>query len=226
MADGQLIFELLPQARSILDVGCGPTGSHWWPRVPEGAIVTAIDLHFEPRPLPPFVRFRKLDAHRLAREAAPGGPLGLGRGPWHEAFDLVVADHLLEHVEHPERVAEGMFLAARPGGVAHVGVPDASYFTDRFYRLIHPDGGGHVAQHDRDSLAALMERQGFRTEMVEPWADDWVWLSDCYDPGMYHVRHITREEIRAIAEVFRRELTREKGYLYGWEFVFRKPERA
>jgi hypothetical protein len=91
-----------------------------------------------------------------------------------------------------------------------------------FYRLIHSDGGGHIVKFSKDEFIELMVAHGF--ELIEEgvWADDWRWLSELFSQKAtlehYGVSSIQEEDIRYIADVFRKELTPERGYWYGYEF--------
>ena len=107
-------------------------------------------------------------------------------------------------------------------GYVHVGIPDATNFTDRFYRLIHPDGGGHISQFSKESFISLMANYGFGLEELKPWPDDWEWLDKHYNLEYYNVKYLTQEELQYIVNIFRKELTANKGYIYGWEFLFIK----
>ncbi|MEO7994170.1 MAG: methyltransferase domain-containing protein [bacterium] len=225
MADGNLIFELLPNATRILDVGS--PGAHWWSAVLPTTQVLALDLYRGLLQMPgPNFTFRRFDVHWLQRAARPNAfpafKWYLGQS-LHGQFDLIVMDHLLEHVARPEEVIAGAFLASKPGGKVHIGVPDATHFTDRFYHLALTDGGGHVYRFTKESLITMMEAAGWKLLVVEPWADDWIWFDNGFNPKLYGNKMLRKEDIAAMAAIFRKELTAEKGYLYGWEYVFEKP---
>ncbi len=138
------------------------------------------------------------------------------------SFDLAVADHIFEHVSDTESLAESISMVLCQGGYVHIGIPDATNFTDRFYRLIHRDGGGHISQFTKDSMIRLMDKHGFDMQEVCPWPDDWRWFDSLYSLKNYQIDFVTQEEVKYIADVFRKELTPEKGYFYGWEFIFKK----
>lgn len=198
----------------IADVGCGPNGAFWWQSLPADCVVEGFDLYHKPSEAahdPARFRFLKLDATELYRDSSRKA-----------IYDLVVADHVFEHVASAEKLARSVNHILKPDGLLHVGIPDATNFTDRFYRLIHPDGGGHVQQFTRDSFIDLADRYGFELIEVVPWPDDWAWLERLYSLERYGVKYLTHDELMFIADVFKRELTPEKGYLYGWEYLFRK----
>jgi len=58
-------------------------------------------------------------------------------------FDLIVANHSLEHFPDLDGVLREMAVVVKPGGALFVSVPDASTLTDIVYRWLG-DGGGHV----------------------------------------------------------------------------------
>jgi hypothetical protein len=202
---------LVHRAGNILDAGCGPTGAEWWEYKPAFSRMTAVDLHYQPQILPPNTDFVRSEIGQYCQNGCEAA-----------AFDLIIADHILEHVFNPGQVACGFNRALATGGWIHVGVPDASNFTDRFYRLIHPEGGGHVSLFTRDTLLVMMEQAGFALVAIRPWGDDWGWLRHLYDPAANGVKFTSKDDIQYVADVFQKELTVEKGYYYGWEAVFQK----
>ena len=210
-APGLWIEQMMQDAGSILDAGCGPNGSYWWKQKPEEARMLALDLYHPPSKLPANTTVRQQDILDYAHEPGTAG-----------TFDRIVADHILEHISRPLDVVLGFNHLLRTGGLLHVGVPDCNQFTDRFYRLIHAGGGGHVSRFTRDSLVALMAEAGFTCRAIRPWPDNWEWLRSQFDWQKRRIKLTSQEDIQAIAEVLQRELTLEKGYFYGWEAVFEK----
>lgn len=208
---GTRIFSYFKEGQRIIDLGSGPSGAHWWDKIHRGAHITAIDLHFKPAVIPSYVTFLKGDVCALK-----------DRPDMADKFDLAVADHIFEHVADPGALARSIHHVLRPGGYVHVGIPDATNFTDRFYRLIMRNGGGHIAQFTRDSMIRLMEQQGFSLIECFPWPDDYAWFEFLYDLKYWQVECLAQEELKYLAGVFRKEITPEKGYFYGWEFVFQK----
>jgi SAM-dependent methyltransferase len=59
------------------------------------------------------------------------------------AFDAVVANHCLEHMDDPDGVIREIGRVTRRGGSLYVAVPDGSSWTDRVYRWVY-HGGEHV----------------------------------------------------------------------------------
>jgi hypothetical protein len=212
--DEAWLVELVSKAKRVLDAGSGPQGGVWWRNKPVDTYMLAVDLYFKPPNLPPNSEFLMGDVANFCETS----------DKHKEYFDLVVADHILEHVDDPARFALAFNRVLAINGLVHVGIPDATMFTDRFYRLIHPDSGGHVSQLTLDSLTDIMISAGFDRVDYRPWPDDWQWFKRCYDWQGRGIKFITQAEIDYIANVFLKELTPEKGYYYGWEIIFAKRE--
>jgi SAM-dependent methyltransferase len=218
----------LPGKRHIFDVGTGPKGSHWWGLVEEGAEITGIDSYFFPEETPNYVSVYRMDASqlsdvggRLAVERHIGGSrFRKERVDWLGRFDLVVANHVLEHVDDVDAVVRGISRLLQPGGIVYAGFPDSEDFTDIFYHLIHAEGGGHVQLLTRESVLALFGRHGFELVTCNHWPDDWLWLQRLYDYRARGIVYMDQRRIDYLADVFRKELTPERGYFYGWEMVF------
>jgi predicted SAM-dependent methyltransferase len=208
---GNWLETLVSTANSILDAGCGPKGGHWWAYKTEASSMVAVDLYRQPSWLPSNTQFIQTDIATFGESS-----------PYPAHFDLVVADHILEHVYFPERVVLGFNRLLKTDGVVHIGVPDASNFTDRFYRLIHGDTGGHVSLFTRQNLTEMLEQAGFENLAILPWGDDWGWFRTLFDWNARGIQGITQDDIEYIADVFSKELTLDKGYFYGWEGVFIK----
>ena len=210
-------LKYVKEGYKIADIGCGPNGAIWWDQV-QGCTINAFDLYFKP---PSFERggnkisFEKTDV---------SNPNNLSE--YHEKFDIVVCDHIFEHVTDPYGLALGCNKIVKKGGLLHIGIPDGDNFTDRFYRLIHSNGGGHIVKFNKKEFLELMKEHGF--ELIEEgiWADDWNWFSELFSTKEtlenYGISSIKEDDIRYMADVFRKELTVEKGYWYGYEFLFKK----
>lgn len=210
MANGDLIFELINQADRILDAGCGARGGHWWPRLSIQELV-AVDLMEKPESLPTSGRFYAMDIVGFCHLTE-----------FQRYFDLAVADHIFEHVPDPAAMANGFNQVLKAGGLVHVGIPDATFFTDRFYHLVYPEGGGHISQLTLDKMCQIMSEAGFKLVNHEPWADDWRWFKEFFDWRGRRIQYLDQQAINYIAETFLKELTPERGYYYGWEIVFQK----
>lgn len=201
----------------IGDIGCGPNGAIWWDQI-SNCSINAFDLYFKP---PSFERggnkitFSKTDVSK---------PDNLSQ--YLNSFDVVVADHIFEHVSDPYGLAYGCNKILKKDGLLHVGIPVGDNFTDIFYRLAHSDGGGHIVKYTKDEFLELMTQHGFKLVEESVWADDWSWFDELYSKeetlNQYGMSSITTRDIKYMAEVFKKELTVDKGYFYGYEFLFKK----
>ena len=118
------VINQLPAGARVLDLGAR-TGSFDTSRT--DLCIVRLDLDIPPSRRPGD--YVSGDAARM--------PFSAG------AFDLVIANHSLEHfVELRATIAE-IGRVIKPGGVLYVAVPDASTLTDRIYRWLGK-GGGHV----------------------------------------------------------------------------------
>ena len=230
------ILPYLKGKKKIFDVGTGPHGSDWWKDIDADAQITGIDALFYPPQVPNHVKIYKFDANFLVslnngdkleryRPGRVGKLLSMIQKHesihWEGEFDLVVANHVLEHVEHPKDVVAGIRKLLKTGGEVYIGFPEATNFTDIFYHLIHAEGGGHISKLTRDKVISFFTSQGFELLECNIWPDGWGWLETQYDYKSRGIKMITQEELKYICDVFRKELTPERGYFYGWEMTFK-----
>lgn len=218
--------------KRVFDVGTGPEGSHWWNLIDKDATITGIDYYFFPDTIPPFVEIYKSDASKL-HLLKPGSKLeqyiskekfSTKSINWKNKFDLVVANHVLEHVENPDNLIKGISNIIQKNGIVYVGFPDCRNFTDIFYHLVHPDGGGHIQQLTNDIVQKLFEDNGFKLLECNIWPDGWGWFQHSYKPQNFGVKYINQSHLNYMSDIFRKELTSNKGYFYGWEMVFEKKD--
>lgn len=214
----QLSFEkYIKKECTIADIGCGPNGASWWDKV-SNCNISAFDLYNKPE------NFDRGSNKIIFIQTDVSKPCNLSE--YMKKFDVVVADHIFEHVTDPYGLALGCNMILKEDGLLHIGIPTGDNFTDRFYRLIHSDGGGHVVKYNKNNFLELMVQHGFELLEESIWEDDWSWLNNLYSKeetlNYYGVSSITTEDIKYIAEVFKKELTAKKGYFYGYEFLFKK----
>jgi len=86
-----------------------------------------------------------------------------------ESFDVVVANHVIEHVDDPVPFVRFIFDILKPGGDFVCGTPNfasaaARVFGDRF-RLLHDPT--HVSLFTDESLIRLLRDTGYRIQKVE-----------------------------------------------------------
>jgi SAM-dependent methyltransferase len=118
------LLQSLPPGARVLDLGAR-TGSFHTTR--RDLTIVRLDLEIPSEHAPGL--YVASDAARLPFAAA--------------AFDLIVANHSLEHFVELEATVREIGRVLRPGGALFVTVPDATTLSDRIYRWIGR-GGGHV----------------------------------------------------------------------------------
>lgn len=86
-----------------------------------------------------------------------------------EFFDVVIANHVIEHVEDPLEFVQEIFRILRPGGEFICGTPNFSCAAARLFgekfRLLHDPT--HVSLFTDDSLLRMMRDIGFVVQAVE-----------------------------------------------------------
>ncbi len=214
------LIEIVKQSDKILDIGTGPAGSHFYPYAKPETIIVGIDKYNKPEVEHPNFIYEALDAMDLDKVGT--GLFSKFKPGWMEYFDLVVADHVMEHVSNPEKLVTGIKKVLKKDGIAHIAIPDPNNFTEKFYHLIHPEGGGHVSKIPKKELIALFEKHGFELLYYTDIPDDWKWLEFLYDWKRRGIKYFANEDIKSIVETFRKELTAEKGYFYGGEYFWRR----
>lgn len=125
-----------------------------------GTEVYALDLHLD----------------RLRRARRHGDVAGVAVADltdWavaDESVDLLLCNHVLEHVPDDATAAAELARALRPGGTAIVGVPNEGAAAWRFAYAIEPwyrRRTDHVHFHTDDSISALLTGAGLDVVTVE-----------------------------------------------------------
>ena len=81
-----------------------------------------------------------------------------------EAFDLLVAFDVLEHIDEDHKAAAEIRRVLRPGGTALIAVPcDMDLWSD------HDVATGHFRRYDRSSLIDLITGAGLEIESLWSW---------------------------------------------------------
>jgi SAM-dependent methyltransferase len=143
-----LIDRHFPRASSILEVGCG-TGmvlsaiaqSRPWQRV-VGAELHTMGLAEARKRLGQSFRLVQMDARSI---------------PARDAFDVVGAFDVIEHIAEDEQVLAAMRNAIVPGGGAVIAVPQHPMLWSDVDDQAH-----HVRRYRRGELEMKFERAGFR----------------------------------------------------------------
>jgi SAM-dependent methyltransferase len=203
------LLSRLPAGARVLDLGAA-SGS--FPNLRPDLCVVRLDLKFDATGA----------SGCLVRGDAARLPFA-GR-----AFDLLIANHSLEHFVDLEAVVREMGRVAKPGAGLYVAVPDAGTATDRIYRWIGR-GGGHVNpfrtpaeiiepierltglthRATRDLYASLTF---LNAHNVRGWPRRKIWL---FANGDERFLAALLWSLRTIDRVFGSGLSR-----YGWEFHF------
>jgi SAM-dependent methyltransferase len=125
------ILDRLPPGSRVLDLGsqAGSFNASDYPKLVSIAadIISPSDTSSKNPQGPHFVR---ADASRLPFAS--------------RTFDAIILNHSLEHFERLKPALQEIGRVVRPDGAIYVAVPDATTFSDRLYRKIFPNRGGHV----------------------------------------------------------------------------------
>ncbi len=122
----EILDHLSPGSR-VLDLGSrdGSFPASAYPKL----ILIAADL-FLPGQVQEGIRFVQTDASSLPFAS--------------RSFDAIVLNHTLEHFERLKPALQEIGRVIRTDGAVYVAVPDATTFSDRLYRKIFRNRGGHV----------------------------------------------------------------------------------
>lgn len=224
------VEKYVKNAKTIFDIGTGPNGSTWWSTANSNTKIIGIDMFFFPTDKPKNVSVYKYDASILntittsinLEKHVKDNEFKKETVNLKNKFDLVIANHVLEHVKSPENTIKGISKLLKKDGLAYVGIPDGFNFTDIFYHLVHPENGGHIQRLVKEDIIASFKKNGLETVSEKVWVDDWLWFEKCYDYKNRGIQFIDEKDIKFIADTFRKELTPEKGFYYGWELIFKK----
>jgi len=113
---------------------------------------------------------------RITRARAIDGDVHLQRGtlydlPFgHDRFDVVLCNHVIEHVPDTRRVLAELYRVLRPGGLLIVGVPNEGCLMGRVRnRFIQPGIGretDHVHFFTAASVSQALQAAGFRIQRI------------------------------------------------------------
>lgn len=207
-----LFTQIVKTGFRIANLACGVNEVLWYRHLPSNCIIDGYDnkIPNEGYELNNSVfNFFKKDFTRLYK-----------LDNLKEKYDLVIADNVYSSKKNTDELTLSIKHILKPDGFIHIGIPDSGNFTDCFYRLVYPDGGGHIQDFTKETMIELMKKNGFSPYKVSEWKEDWMWLESSLDLEHYQREYISKADLTYIANQFRKELLSEKGYFYGWEFLF------
>lgn len=135
-----------PAARSFLEIGCGT-----------GFVLRGLADRHPQLELTGSELF--VDGLSVARERVPQAELiqlDAREIPFVEAYDVIGAFDVIEHIEADERVLDQMHRALRPGGLLMVSVPQHRWLWSSADEHAH-----HVRRYTRRELTAKVRAAGF-----------------------------------------------------------------
>jgi ubiquinone/menaquinone biosynthesis C-methylase UbiE len=128
-----------------------------------GAAVDLFALDYNPVRL---ARSRRVDAGaRLQQASLYGLPFGDGR------FDLVLCNHVIEHIPDLPRALSELRRVLRPEGLLLVGVPNEGCLLARIRNGVLQRSIGRTTDHvhffTAGTLTAALRKSGFRVQQIE-----------------------------------------------------------
>ena len=133
-----------PRGARVLDFGCGP--GKFLDRLQDAGWDT---YGIEPSTVTAFERHRRLE-----------------RPPEDGSFDLVLLNHVLEHVTNPLEILRQLSRSLREGGVLFVGVPAVDTLPQHRDFKYCVDGRHHLLCYSQACLRGLLARAGLATTAV------------------------------------------------------------
>jgi SAM-dependent methyltransferase len=144
------------------------------------------------------------------------------------AFDLVVSNHSLEHIDHLDAALAEVCRVLKPHASIYAAVPDASTVTDRLYRWL-ARGGGHVnAFRSLDEFADTVQRgTGRRLQEARLLCTSLSFLNRRNHPSrpprkLWLLGGGSEAVLRRLTWIFRwsDRLFHSRASVYGWSCVF------
>jgi SAM-dependent methyltransferase len=81
-------------------------------------------------------------------------------------FDLITMRHVLEHMQSPRQALAILRPLLAPTGLLHIEVPNIADWPASVSSMFHHE---HLSYFMSDSLRCVLELEGFRAELIEPW---------------------------------------------------------
>jgi SAM-dependent methyltransferase len=131
----------------VLDVGCGFGGFRHF--VPD-ALYLGLDPHFAENAAD-WARSESLAEHLVSHR---------------DAYDVVCAFQVIEHVERPADIFAEMATATKSGGLVIVGVPHVPSAMTRIPNFLLNAPPHHLTWWSSQALASLADREGLVVEAI------------------------------------------------------------
>jgi len=146
----------LPE-RTVLDIGCA-TGALLESLQKKGWSVTGVEIS----PCADYAKKeRKLDVRNI--------PLEECKFP-SESFDIVLASHLIEHLNNPKSFLDEIYRILKSGGYCFITTPNISSFQARIFgnrwRSAIFD---HLYLFSKKTLSKMMKDAGLKIESIHTW---------------------------------------------------------
>jgi SAM-dependent methyltransferase len=134
----QSLLKFVSGSKMVLDAGCG---SGWLGAALKqelSATVVSVDIH----------------ALRTCRGVDSFAAMDIRNLGFTEAFDLIIAKDVIEHLPNPEKAMEQLSKSLKEGGkiIVNVPSPDAPYLWDDYT---------HVRPYTKESMIHLLSDSGF-----------------------------------------------------------------
>ncbi len=144
----EVLWTHVPAGGHWLDLGCGHQLLPSWQSARErdliarAGVVVGLDYDLE------SVRRHSTIAYRCRGD--------IGSLPFEsESFDLVTANMVVEHLDHPERQFREVARVLRPGGIFLYHTPNADNYQVRIARLVPRGSRACWRMHSRDGTARM-----------------------------------------------------------------------
>jgi 2-polyprenyl-3-methyl-5-hydroxy-6-metoxy-1,4-benzoquinol methylase len=153
----QRLFRLPKEAPSALDIGCA-TGSLLCELKKRGWRVCGVEIS----PAAGYARSeRSLDVCGL--------PLEQNNFPG-ESFDVILASHVIEHLNDPDSFVREIYRLLKDGGSVFITPPNIGGFQARLFRGSWRSAiFDHLYLFSPETLKAMLIRAGFKIECISTW---------------------------------------------------------
>ena len=146
----------------ILDFGCGP-----------GWILSSLDDNWEKHGIE-ISKFVSKTASKYAKIHT-----GLIETFKEKDFDVIIMNHVIEHLSDPVSVIKEIYSILKPGGKLIIGTPDfdcgaARRYGDKFRLLNDPT---HISLFSNDSMHRFLRNHNFKINKVEYPYFDTEWFN-------------------------------------------------